>query len=68
MKNAYKPRYDYDDSEAKIRVSAPSDLQAGYTFEAHYTVGPDVVTFEATVVSQQYIYCSWSFLTLWRCH
>ena len=51
MTDAYKQSYDYDDSKAKIRVSAPSDLQAGYTFEAHYSIGPEVVTFEATVVS-----------------
>lgn len=51
MTDVYKQDYGYDDSNAKIRVSAPSDLQAGYTFEAHYSVGPEVVTFEVTVVS-----------------
>ena len=51
MTDVYKQEHGYDDSLAKIRVSAPSDLQAGYTFEAHYSIGPEIVSFEVTVVS-----------------
>ena len=37
----------------KIRVTAPSNLPAGYTFEASYTFpnGEEEISFEVTVVS-----------------
>ena len=58
MTKVYKQVHGYDGSNAKIRVSAPNDLQAGYTFEAHYSVGSEVVTFEVTVVSTDTLRCS----------